>query len=139
MACGRDIDPEKFSKFALETYNHFVKQYPWFKMPSSVHKILLHGADVIKNNIMAIGKLTEEASEARNKDFRRYREHNTRKHSRVESNRDLLNALLVSSDPLLSNMRPTTKKDHLQLSDDARSLLVNDDFNNIGAFNDPDE
>lgn len=77
-------------------------------MSSTVHKVLLHGSDIInQNKIVPIGKLSEEASEARNKDFRRFREHHSRKKSRVNSNEDILNFLLLSSDPLISSVRPT--------------------------------
>lgn len=101
-------------------------------MPCSVHKVLMHGGDVIKNNILPIGKLTEEASEARNKDFRRYRQDNTRKHNRIATNQDLLNVLLVSSDPLLSSMRPVTKKKFKELPHEVKQLLLHDQFNNQG-------
>ena len=48
-------------------------------MPVTVHKILIHGAFVISNALLPIGQLSEEAQEARNKDFKRYREIHTRK------------------------------------------------------------
>jgi hypothetical protein len=71
----------------------------------TVHKILLHSVDIIKSSLLPIGQLSEEAQEARNKDCRRYREHNTRKCSRVATNRDLLNMLLITSDPVINSLR----------------------------------
>jgi len=59
-------------------------------MPSSVHKILVHGGKVIKSALLPIGQLTEEAQEARNKDFKRFREYNTRKCNRYATNADLI-------------------------------------------------
>jgi hypothetical protein len=50
-------------------------------MPASVHKILLHGTDVIKHCLLPIEQLSEEASEARNKHYKSFREHFTRKTS----------------------------------------------------------
>ena len=38
-------------------------------MPTTVHKILIHGPEVEKC-ILPIGQLSEEASEARNKDIK---------------------------------------------------------------------
>jgi hypothetical protein len=71
----------------------------------------VHGADIIAHNaVIPIGNLSEEASEARNKDFRRFREHNSQKKSRQDSNHDILNMLLLSSDPKLTAMRPTLNK-----------------------------
>lgn len=134
LSCGRDIDAEKFGEFAMETYNLIVKKYSWYKMPWSVHRILMHGEQTILHNILPIGQMTEEAAEARNKDFRRYREHHSRKFSRTATNRDILNFLLVSSDPLISNMRPVIKKKHLELSSEVKAMLLNDDVNNRGEL-----
>jgi len=52
-----------------------------------------------------LGKLSEEAQEARNKDYNNIREHHTRKNSRLNTNEDLLHTLLVSSDPYISSIR----------------------------------
>lgn len=62
----------------------------------------------------SIGKLSEEAQEARNKELKKYREHNTRENSRVNTNEDLIHVLLVSSDPYISSLRncPSKKKNH---------------------------
>lgn len=71
-------------------------------MPASVHTILIHGATVIESALLPIAKiyktnkskfkiinenlylrqLSEEAQEARNKDYKKYREHHLRKISR---------------------------------------------------------
>lgn len=60
-------------------------------MPATVHKILFHGAEIIKHAIMPIGQLSEEATEARHKQFRKYRLEYTRK----ATNEDLLNHSLI--------------------------------------------
>jgi len=43
-------------------------------MTPTMHKILIHGAIVIENAQLHIGKLSEEAAEARNKYVRVYRQ-----------------------------------------------------------------
>ena len=95
-------------------------------MPSSVHKLLVHGTDIIKHfGLLPIGKLSEEASEARNKDFRKYRENHSRKVSRTATNEDILHNLLLSSDPKLTFLRPRmTKQRKMVLSPRAIELLV---------------
>ena len=94
-------------------------------MPVTVHKILWHGDDVIEHfGITPIGVLTEEAQESRNKDFKRFREYNTRKCSRIVTNLDLLHKLLISSDPYISSMRQTLKKAKLIMNEKAIDLLV---------------
>ena len=86
-------------------------------MPVTVHKILLHGADVIRYFHFAIGQLSEEAAEARNKDFKRFRLSNTRKCSRVLTNEDIMHKLLISSDPFITYLRrlPTKKMKNIDL------------------------
>jgi hypothetical protein len=56
MASGQDINTDAFDEYALQTARLFVSLYPWFYMPSSVHKILIHGANVIRFAILPIGK-----------------------------------------------------------------------------------
>jgi hypothetical protein len=72
-------------------------------MPPSVHKVLIHGSEVIKTAALPIGQFSEEAQEAKNKDFKFVREHHTRKISRTSTNEDLLHYLLLSSDPIISH------------------------------------
>ena len=81
-------------------------------MPQSLHKILLHGYEIIQRMSLPIGLMSEETQEARNKDFKKYREHFARKFSREKTNEDLLKRLLCSSDPVISSMRKiaTNKK-----------------------------
>lgn len=53
-----------------------------------------------------LGILAEEASEARNKDFRNVRAKHTQKTGRTETNLDILHGLLISSDPYIFRIRP---------------------------------
>jgi hypothetical protein len=104
---GSAINIEKFRTYCRETAELFVHLYPWFYMPASVHKLLLHGADICQHfGLIPIGILSEEASEARNKDFRRVRECHTRKFCRKKTNEDIFHNFLISSDPYLSYIRP---------------------------------
>lgn len=73
-------------------------------MPATVHKVLIHGNKIIEKAIVPIGQLSEEAQEARNKEFRKFREFKSRKFNRVATNEDILNNLLVTSDPLISSL-----------------------------------
>lgn len=51
-------------------------------MPSTLHKILIHGADIINTSMLPVGIFDEEASEARNKDYKNFRQFHSRKHDR---------------------------------------------------------
>lgn len=79
-------------------------------MTPTMHKILIHGAIVIKNALLPIGQLSEEAAEARNKHLLS-RQDFARKFSRESCNRDIYNHLKLSSDPLLSSMRKIKKRE----------------------------
>lgn len=98
IASGQQINADLFDTYARETAEMFVSKYGWYYMPTTVHKVLIHGKDV--------GQLSEEAQEARNKDFRNFREHNSRKFNRSCTNEDIANRLLITSDPLISSIRP---------------------------------
>ena len=94
-------------------------------MAQSVHKVLIHGHDIIKSLTLPMGLTSEEAQEARNKDFKSYRENFSRKTSRKATNTDLINRLLVSSDPVISSLRKSTshQTNHKAFPSDVLQLL----------------
>lgn len=92
--------------------------------PQSVHKILMHGSQVILHNILVpIDALSEEAQEARNKDYKRFRQYHTRKMSRMLTTHDLMHVLLVSSDPVISELRSFKKLSTHAMTKEALGLL----------------
>jgi len=105
ISCGKTIDVKEFGKYALETARLFVRKYNWYYMPASVHKLLIHGEEIISNFTIPIGQLSKKASEARNKEFRKYREIHSRKINRIATNEDILHHLLITSDPVISSLR----------------------------------
>lgn len=116
-----------------------INLYFWYYMPSSVHKILIHGAEIIKCAALPIGMFSEEAMEARNKDIRNYREFNTRKMSREQTMEDLFNRLMFSSDPLISSISRNTSiyhRDSEPLPNDVRKLLSDPMFTDCGVIDD---
>lgn len=118
------IKYEEFNKYCLETAEKYVQLYEWYYMPPSVHKILIHGADVIRHALLPIGELSEEAQEAKNKDIRRFREHHTRKSSKIKNNEDVFKRLLLSSDPYLSSFHPNIEKQRNVMEPEVLSLLL---------------
>lgn len=98
--------------------------------------MLSHGAAVIKEAILPIGQLSEEAAEARNKHIRAFRLNYARKFSRVACNTDVLNRLLLTSDSLLTGMRNAKHKRKSPLSADVMNLLEENDICNISIEND---
>ncbi|XP_039967555.1 uncharacterized protein LOC120779423 [Bactrocera tryoni] len=110
VSSGHDIEVQKFRDYALNTAKYFVKCYPWYNMPPTLHKYFIHGPELISHAMLPIGQLSEEAQEARNKDFKNFREHFSRKCSRKKANEDIFNRLLISSDPVISTTRKLPKK-----------------------------
>ena len=109
---------------SMETAELYVSLYKKYHMPQSVHKMLLHGADVVDRKEVPVG-LPSEAQESRNKDVKNFRENFTRKFSRKQTNQDLLNRLLASSDPYISSLRRSFgSKKVLELPQRAKDLLL---------------
>jgi len=93
-------------------------------MPPSVHKVLVHGGDIIRSSFLPIGRYSKEAQEASNKIFRDVRAHKSKWLYRQNNNEDILHYLLVSSDPFVSS-RLKKEKQKTELSDKAKQLLQN--------------
>lgn len=128
ISCGYKLNTDVFRTYALATARNFVLKYPWYYMSASVHKILIHGADAMDYLLLPIGQLSEEALEARHKECRYYREHNTRKVNRRKNMEDLFHILLLSSDPLISSMRKISKKKTGALSQEVIQLIQLPEF-----------
>jgi hypothetical protein len=79
ISSGFELNIEEFDKYTKDTAKLFVKEYPWFYMPASVHKVLVHGADIVSGALLPTGQLSEEAQESRNKDLKYFRSRNSRK------------------------------------------------------------
>ena len=123
LNCGYPIGTQKFSEYARSTLEMYLKLYPWYYMPISVHKVLYHGNDIIESSILPIGQLSEEALEARNKDSRKYRELFTRKSSGIHTNTDLLHRLLITSDPYITSLRASPKTKRSEVLPEVLELL----------------
>lgn len=123
LNCNYKIDASRFGHYAYETAKIIIDLYPWYPMSPTVHKILMHSEEVINNFLLPIGMLGEDAQESQHKDIRYYREHNTRKISRYHTNLDLFNALLLSSDPVISQLRVLPPKKESIFNQDILDLL----------------
>lgn len=131
LCCGYKIDVEGFDRYCDETAQLYVSLYNFYPMSPTLHKVLRHGAEVIKEAILPIGQLSEEAAEARNKHIRLYRLNYSRKFSRIDCNMDVLNRLLLTSDPLITGMRRNLHKKRNTLPKDVLNLLCESDLTNI--------
>lgn len=124
ISSGYKVDLKKFAEYCWDTAKAYVSLYDWHPMSPTMHKILMHGATVMEKALLPIGLLSEEAAEARNKHFRMYRYNFARKFSRVDCNEDVLNRLLLSSDPLLTSVRPKPKSRMHPFSKEAIAMFL---------------
>lgn len=97
----------------MDTAKLYVQLYSWHPMTPTMHKILVHGTVIAKHVLLPIGRLSEEATKARNIHFRLCRQRFARKFSREACNLDVFNRLLLTLDPLLTGMRPVPKRKSL--------------------------
>lgn len=71
--------------------------------------------DIISYVILRIDQLGEQGQEAKNKEFKLIWEHMTRPDSAIHNHDDILNILLLSSDPLIPQilLKKKHEKNHL--------------------------
>jgi len=101
-------------------------------MLATVHKLLIHGEEIIDRTIVPIGQLAEEAQEAKNKDFRNFWEFRSRQNK--------WRCLLILSDPLISELRPRFSKDtKKEMFPEATQLLTEVDDESDGENDIDDE
>ncbi|XP_030763922.1 uncharacterized protein LOC115888358 isoform X1 [Sitophilus oryzae] len=127
LASGRPIKIENFKELLGETKQLYLDLYRWYYMPSSVHKVLEHGCEIIESFSLPIGQLSEDDLEARHKEVRKYRLFHTRKCSRISSNTDLLKRLSITSEPLISTKRKVTTRKSNKLDIDVQKYLICED------------
>ncbi|XP_076285448.1 uncharacterized protein LOC143211552 [Lasioglossum baleicum] len=131
ISSGCAIDVDAFYEYSIKTAKTFFNLYQWYYMPSSIHRILIHGSNIIKAFNLPIGMMSEEPLEARNKDLRRFKENNMRKSSRAAGITDLLHNFLFTSDPLISGIlcKQTKLRTHKKtvFENEMKTLLLYED------------
>lgn len=144
---SRPIDTEVFTEYTEKTAEMWVELYSWCYMTPTVHKLLMHGGVIIAQAILPIGILSEEASEACNKFFKRFRTGFARQKDGVSNNRDVINRLLLMSDPFLSGSRQLYIQQKKN-SEEAKKLFLrhhtdensdNEDIDSDSDFADEDD
>lgn len=66
-ASSRRIPTLIFIEFTSRIAKLYASLYPWYYMPSLVHKVLLNREKIMENFMLPIGMYSEQVSEARNK------------------------------------------------------------------------
>ena len=107
FSCNRKIDTNELDTLCKETYEYILTHFPWVNITPSLHKVLAHSTELIRdcNDGFGMKDFSEEAVESSNKLIRRYREHLARKNSFTVNIRDIFVRLLSHSDPVLNIFR----------------------------------
>ncbi|XP_071571307.1 uncharacterized protein [Temnothorax nylanderi] len=124
ITSGHEINIPDFQEYIIQTAQKFVDLYPWFYMPTSIHKLLIHGSEIIQSALLPIGQMSEDAQESCNKYIKRYCEDFARKCSRTKTMEDLFLRLLASSDPYISSLRKLPQKKLKSLYPETVKLLT---------------
>lgn len=94
-----EINNEEFGLYCQTTAELLNALYHWFNVPLPVHKILYHGASIIRESVLPIGMMSEEAQKARSKKpFQRHTKRETKESAMIE----VMQTLMVIGDPVMS-------------------------------------
>ena len=129
ISCGHDINVDNFRQYTVELAKKIVTSYNWYYMPTLVHKLLIHGPEIIQHSVLPIGQMSEEAQEACNKFFKIYRLHFARKNYRQKTMEDVFKRFLVASDPYISSCRKLPVKPLKSLATETIDLLSSPNVN----------
>lgn len=110
ISSGHIINQERFKEYTLETAHQFIQFYPWYYMPTSVHKLLIHGTEIIASSLLSIGQMSEDAQESCHKYFKKFREDFSRKFSRAKTSDDIFSRFLVSFRSIYIKLSATTSE-----------------------------
>ncbi|GJQ75372.1 hypothetical protein Trydic_g23548 [Trypoxylus dichotomus] len=103
--------------------SNIIQLYPWYYMPLTIHKILIHRVENTTAAALSIGWFSD-AQESRHKGYKYYRLHFTKICFRTATNKDVSREMLESSDPYITHLRSEPKKKHLSISEEALELML---------------
>ena len=125
--CTEQLDVDKFRAYCIDTARLYADLYSWYPMPNTVHKVLIHGSQMITEAFLPIGMLSEEAQEAQNKVYRQQRRYHSRKTGRSATNEDVIHIMLAGSDPVMNNFRKEPRFDTSVIDSNVLPLLEGDE------------
>jgi hypothetical protein len=126
MSSGKAINPNQFNKFCEQTLQQYMMDCGWYSLPPTLHRVLVHGKEIIEATPLALGATSEEGSEANAKFARKYLKHHTRKTSQKETMFDLFHRLLDISDPFVVTQSFIANKKTIRNIPADMALLISD-------------
>ena len=130
LSCGKSICSIQFGKFCEETLEQYMIDAGWYSLPPTLHRVLVHGEDIIKATPVAIGTTSEEGSEANAKFARKFLKHHTRKSSHKDTMFDLFHRLLDISDPFVVSQSFVANEKQIRKIPADMALLISESREN---------
>lgn len=59
---SHEVDPAKFKTYALKTAELYIQKYSFYAISPTVHKVLLHGGDIMEHSILPTGQYQHHMS-----------------------------------------------------------------------------
>lgn len=125
VSSGHYINEVKFRTYCITTAEMAVNLHGWYKISASVHKILIHGADIIKSMTLPVGLLSEDVIETSHKSSQgcEYATISLPKMSRINTNSDILHWMFISSVPVVTSRREKPKRKGEKFNDVVVGML----------------
>jgi hypothetical protein len=79
LASSQPINPEKFGELCEKTLEQDMSCAQWYDVPPSLHRVLVHGKEIVEATPLPIGITSEEGVESNTKFARRFHENHTRR------------------------------------------------------------
>lgn len=127
LSMHHPINIDEFGKLCDETHSIYISKYKNIAMNVSLHKLLVHGVEILKVSILPPGYMSEEAAEAKNKYFRLDRQFHARRVSRVHNLTDVFKRSMAMSDPKISSTsleERMKKKKKIPISPELQKLIL---------------
>jgi hypothetical protein len=132
LASSQPINPEKFGELCEKTLEQYMSCAQWYDIPPSLHRVLVHGKEIVEATPLPIGITSEEGAESNTKFARRFHENHTRKTSQEDTMSDLFHRMMDISDPIVVAMSPQPKAmPEKYLPPDMAELLLTSEFDPI--------
>ena len=92
---------EEFTRYGWATMELYFREYPWYPLSPTIHKICTHSGEIQERVPLPLGAMSEGAAETTHRMRKMFRLYFTRKMSRLLTMQDLLNRSIDISDPVI--------------------------------------
>ena len=102
LRCKQYLQLDEFENLCSKAHDLHYQLYPWARMSPTVHKLLIHSSDIIKQFPLPIAYYSEDVSESWHKIYGQNLVSHARKISRESRILDTFNRAVYVTDPVIS-------------------------------------